>query len=321
MRSLFVISGNFTDVNGVPHGSVSTVYYPSVTLGRTRRMHIYLPPGYETGNSSYPVFYLLHGGGDCDDSWTSIGRANFILDNLLAAGQAKPMIVVMPAGHTSTKMDMRALMTNPASDPFLGDLMNDIIPYVEKHYRVVADPAHRAIAGLSMGGIQTLNAAVLHPGFFAYVGVFSSGWFEASRDQFEQTTWPRSRVRPRAPSSSFGSPPASRTWHCRIPAQRSICSRNTGITRRPMSAKASMPGTTGGTTFMTSRPASFSSRASGPTARDEPTQVSRTFFHPGGSAPARIRRAGFNFREIHARQCGRETVYSLIANEKQSITL
>ena len=187
VRSLFVIPGNFADVNDVPHGSVSTVYYRSVTLGRTRRMHIYLPPGYETGNSSYPVFYLLHGGGDCDDSWTSIGRANFILDNLLAAGQAKPMIVVMPAGHTSTKMDMRALVTDPASDPFLGDLMNDIIPYVEKHYRVVADPAHRAIAGLSMGGIQTLNAAVLHPGFFAYVGVFSSGWFEASRDQFEQT--------------------------------------------------------------------------------------------------------------------------------------
>ena len=183
VRSLFLIPGNFADVGNVPHGSVSIVYYQSSSLERVRRMHVYLPPGYETGKSSYPVFYLLHGGGDCDVSWTSIGRANFILDNLIAAGNAKPMIVVMPAGHTSTHMDMRAMTTG--SDPFIADLMKDIIPYVEKNYRVIADPEHRAIAGLSMGGMQTLNAALLHPGFFSYVGVFSSGLFSGT-EKFEQ---------------------------------------------------------------------------------------------------------------------------------------
>ena len=93
------------------------------------------------------------------------------------------MIVVMPAGHTSTHMDMKAMTSG--SDPFAADLMNDVIPYVEKHYRVIANSEHRAIAGLSMGGLQTLNAAVLHPGFFSYVGVFSSGFFGGS-EQFEK---------------------------------------------------------------------------------------------------------------------------------------
>jgi enterochelin esterase family protein len=175
VRSLFLIPGDFADINNVPHGSVSVVYYQSSSLERARRMHIYLPPGYEAGKSSYPVFYLLHGAGDCDDSWTSVGRANFILDNLIAGGKVKPMIVVMPAGHTSTHMDMKAMTSG--ADPFVADLMKDVIPYVETHYRVIADPEHRAIAGLSMGGLQTLNAAVLHPGFFSYVGVFSSGFF------------------------------------------------------------------------------------------------------------------------------------------------
>jgi enterochelin esterase family protein len=183
VRSLFLIPGNFADVNNVPHGAVSIVYYQSSSLERTRRIHIYLPPGYETGKSSYPVLYLLHGAGDCDDSWTSVGRANFILDNLIAGGKVKPMIVVMPAGHTSTHMDMKAMTSG--SDPFAADLMNDVIPYVEKHYRVIANSEHRAIAGLSMGGLQTLNAAVLHPGFFSYVGVFSSGFFGGS-EQFEK---------------------------------------------------------------------------------------------------------------------------------------
>jgi len=186
VRSLFVVPGNYADANDVPHGTVATVYYQSKTLGRMRRMHVYFPPGYENGKASYPVFYLLHGGGDCDDSWTSVGRANFILDNLLATGQAKPMIVVMPAGHVSTHMDMRSMGADVASDPFSNDLLNDVIPYVEQHYRVVADAQYRAIAGLSMGGIQTLNVSLTHPGFFGYVGVFSSGWFGEMMGQFEQ---------------------------------------------------------------------------------------------------------------------------------------
>jgi enterochelin esterase-like enzyme len=89
------------DIKNVPHGAVAAVHYYSTTLGAWRRMHIYTPPGYETDNQKFPVFYLLHGAGDSDDSWTSVGRANFILDNLIAAKMAKPMIVVMPAGHTS----------------------------------------------------------------------------------------------------------------------------------------------------------------------------------------------------------------------------
>ena len=84
----------------MPHGAVAKVPYYSSTLKKFRRMHVYTPPGYEKGQGEYPVFYLLHGAGDCDDSWTSVGRAGVILDNLIAAGKAKPMIVVMPAGHT-----------------------------------------------------------------------------------------------------------------------------------------------------------------------------------------------------------------------------
>ena len=92
----------FMDTNKVPHGSVASITYFSNSLEKFRRMHVYTPPGYEaSGTQKYPVFYLLHGAGDSDDSWTSVGRANFILDNLIADKKAKPMIVVMPAGHTS----------------------------------------------------------------------------------------------------------------------------------------------------------------------------------------------------------------------------
>lgn len=91
-----VPGASFMDAADVPHGAVAEVNYRSSVLGRTRRMHVYTPPGYEAGQGKYPVFYLLHGAGDSDDSWTSVGRAGFILDNLIAAGKAKPMIVVMP---------------------------------------------------------------------------------------------------------------------------------------------------------------------------------------------------------------------------------
>jgi enterochelin esterase-like enzyme len=129
------------------------------------------------------VFYLLHGAGDSDDSWTSVGRAGFILDNLIADKKAKPMIVVMPAGHTTRTQGGRgaapvAGATPPATPPrdeFNDDFISDIMPYVEKNYRTVNDRAHRAIAGLSMGGSQTLNAAYSHLDRFAYIGVFSSG--------------------------------------------------------------------------------------------------------------------------------------------------
>jgi enterochelin esterase family protein len=165
------------DVKTVPHGAVASVYYQSTALGRTRRMHVYTPPGYETSTTKYPVFYLLHGAGDCDDSWTSVGRANFILDNLIATNKAKPMIVVMPAGHTTTAPTGRGAggPGTPTRDEFAADFVSDILPYVEKHYRVIPDRAHRAIAGLSMGGGQTLNIGIPNLDKFAYIGVYSSG--------------------------------------------------------------------------------------------------------------------------------------------------
>jgi enterochelin esterase family protein len=182
--SLFYVPGaDFMDEKNVPHGAVASVSYYSTALGRFRRMHVYTPPGYETGGSQkYPVFYLLHGAGDCDDSWTSVGRAGFILDNLIADKKAKPMIVVMPAGHTSQTQGFggggrgaAAAGGPPPRDEFTEDFVGDIMPYIEKNYRTLTDRAHRAIAGLSMGGSQTLNIAFTHLDKFAYIGVYSSG--------------------------------------------------------------------------------------------------------------------------------------------------
>jgi len=183
ISSLVVVPGSdFMDTKDVPHGAVAAVTYFSKSLGKFRRMHVYTPPGYESGKGKYPVFYLLHGAGDCDEAWTSVGRAGFILDNLLAAKKAKPMVVVMPAGHTrATGFGARGGGTTngpagrPPVDEFVQDFVGDIMPYVEKNYRIYADRQHRAIAGLSMGGSQTLNIAVPNLEKFGYFGVFSSG--------------------------------------------------------------------------------------------------------------------------------------------------
>lgn len=176
---VYVPGSDFMDTKDVPRGSVAEVTYYSKTLQRFRRMHVYTPPGYESGKGKFPIFYLLHGAFDCDDSWTSVGRAGFILDNLIAAKNAKPMVVVMPAGHTGPFMFGRRGGDSPRRpvDEFVQAFLNDIMPYVEKNYRVYTDQEHRAIAGLSMGGGQTLNIAIPNPGKFAYVGVFSSGIF------------------------------------------------------------------------------------------------------------------------------------------------
>jgi enterochelin esterase family protein len=172
MWSLVVVPGaEFMDTKDVPHGAVAEVVYQSSTLKRARRMHVYTPPGYENGRKTYPVFYLLHGSSDSDDSWSSVGRAGFIMDNLIAAKKAKPMIVVMPAGHTGSTGGGRS-----GSD-FERDFVNDIMPQIEKRYRVQADRRSRAMAGLSMGGGQTLNIGFANLDKFAYLGVFSSGVF------------------------------------------------------------------------------------------------------------------------------------------------
>jgi len=175
VRSLLEVPGatsEFFAERPVPHGQVAAIHYQSKALGVPRRMHVYTPPGYATSTQRYPVLYLLHGAGDNDQSWLMAGRANFILDNLIAAGKAKPMIVVMPAGHTPPPASGA-----PSPDAFSRDLLGDVIPYVEQNYRVLPGREQHAIAGLSMGGQQTLNIGLPNLDRFSQLGVFSSGWF------------------------------------------------------------------------------------------------------------------------------------------------
>lgn len=173
--SLVEVEGSdFMDTKDVPRGAVAEVTYHSKSLKRFRRMHVYTPPGYEKGEGTFPVFYLLHGAGDCDDSWSTVGRAGFILDNLIAANKAIPMIVVMPAGHTGA---FGFGGGNNWMDDFTKDFAEDVMPYIENNYRVSTKREHRALAGLSMGGAQTINIAMNHLDKFAHLGVYSSGVF------------------------------------------------------------------------------------------------------------------------------------------------
>jgi len=186
------------EVKNVLHGNVSMVWYNAPTLEMERRMYIYTPPGYERGRDRYPVLYLLHGGGGDEDAWFTLGRTNLIMDNLIAQKKAKPMIVVMPNGNANQKMangsgpiqgqsspmqprapvskttNARSSAT-PAAELFPKSLVEDVIPYVEEHFRVKDDMESRAIAGLSMGGGQTMTATALYPRTFGYVGVWSAG--------------------------------------------------------------------------------------------------------------------------------------------------
>jgi enterochelin esterase-like enzyme len=173
----------------VPHGELTPVEYDSKSLGTRRRMRVYTPPGYTT-NRKYPVLYLLHGIGGTDTEWTEACHANNIIDNLLAEGKIQPMVLVFPDGNSSRtvadlaaggrgagagarggagRMGMDAWLT-----PFENDLLKDIIPYVDSHYSVYSDRDHRGLAGLSMGGGQTLNIGLVHTETFAWVGGFSS---------------------------------------------------------------------------------------------------------------------------------------------------
>ena len=160
----------FFAVKDVPHGALSQRFYFSKTLNQWRRMHVWTPAGYEKSKDKLPVLYLVHGGGDTDNSWPGVGCANFILDNLLAEGKIKPMIVVMPNGSINC----------PSGDvqdevaPFAKDMTTDIIPFIEKNYRVLADKDHRAMAGLSMGGMETMETALNNIQLFSYVWVLSS---------------------------------------------------------------------------------------------------------------------------------------------------
>ncbi|MGD2094731.1 MAG: alpha/beta hydrolase-fold protein [Phycisphaerales bacterium] len=175
-RNLVEIRGKepmFFQEQEVPHGTVHMHKYHSNSLGVTRGLYIYTPPDYETSKSAeYPVLYLFHGMGDCVDAWTVVGRANVIVDNLLAKNKAKPLVIVMPYGHTpSTPPDARSIGDYRA---FERDLIKDVIPYVQERYRVSDKRNERAVAGLSMGGGQSLTVGLGNPELFGWVGAFSS---------------------------------------------------------------------------------------------------------------------------------------------------
>ena len=184
VQSMLVVPGDFSETRDVPHGAVATVRYVATALKNARReMVVYTPPGYEKGSASYPVLYLIHGGGDTATSWSTVGRANDILDNLIAEKRAVPMIIVMPSGWTPS--GGQVMTSDATKDPFNDEMIKDIIPFIQATYRTRPTPDSRALSGLSMGGIQTLNTGLHNLGTFRYVAVMSSGWTtEADRDFF-----------------------------------------------------------------------------------------------------------------------------------------
>lgn len=179
-RSLLIIphatGENYFDARDVPHGTLHRHYYTSRTLGDVRDVYIYTPPDYvEHPHATYPVLYLLHGAGDIAGSWTTMGQAHLIMDNLLAEGQAEPMIIAMPFGHALPRSVPWGERWQKNTSLFEQDLLTDVLPLVESTYRVPTDREHRAIAGLSMGGAQTDHIGLGHLDLFSAVGIFSAG--------------------------------------------------------------------------------------------------------------------------------------------------
>ena len=163
----------FFDARPVPHGKVDIRFYDSKTTGQSRRVHIYTPPNYEKLTSRLPVLYLLHGGDGEDSVWTTFGRANVILDNLIAKKEIQPMVVVMPNGY-AYGWDSGVAADKQQAD-FQKDLVDDLIPFVQSNYRVSTNRRHRALAGLSRGGGQTLSIGLRNLNVFSRLGVFSAG--------------------------------------------------------------------------------------------------------------------------------------------------
>jgi enterochelin esterase family protein len=183
--NIFIVPGDKGDrysVQSVPHGTVSKRWYDSPGLGMMRRMTIYTPPGYEQSAQDYPVLYLLHGAGGDEEAWSDLGRATQILDNLIASGEAQPMIVVMPNGNVAQEaapgessggLKQPTFMMPRTMDGSYEASFRDVIAFVEANYRVKADKKNRAIAGLSMGGFHSLHISRYYPETFDYVGLFS----------------------------------------------------------------------------------------------------------------------------------------------------
>ncbi|BDC52758.1 hypothetical protein F183_A50730 [Bryobacterales bacterium F-183] len=173
--SLFLVPGSSEapiDERKVPHGTIHVNVYDSPNLNTQRMAYVYTPPGYETGKQKYPVLYLLHGNGQIEASWTWTGRTNVIMDNLIADGKIKPMIVVMPYGHVPRDIKMPGSPTDGAM--IEKELITAIKPMVESKYRTLTDRNHRAIAGLSMGSAQSQMIALHNLDQFAYLGAFSA---------------------------------------------------------------------------------------------------------------------------------------------------
>lgn len=197
------------EIKDVPHGTLSTRWYRSSVLGLARRLYVYTPPGYETSNDQYPVLYLLHGWGGDEEEWVVLGRAAEIMDNLISDGKTKPMIIVMPNGHPNQAA--AADVFSPVDPSLLGvphasaslmeahitkiseSLISDVIPFVERNFRVKPDREDRAIAGLSMGGAQAVYTGLNHLDRFAWVASFSGAFI----------MWPGAMVQePAAPTSA-----------------------------------------------------------------------------------------------------------------------
>lgn len=184
--SIFMVKGGVDglyQVQNVPHGTVSKTWYKSPTANMTRRLTIYTPAGYEQSKEKYPVLYLLHGMGGDENAWSELGRATQIMDNLIASGKAKPMIVVMPNGNisqeaapgeTSEGLKIPSMQLPKTMDGNFETAFQDVVNFVERNYRVKADKAHRAIAGLSMGGFHSLYISINNPSSFDYIGLFSA---------------------------------------------------------------------------------------------------------------------------------------------------
>jgi enterochelin esterase-like enzyme len=176
------LGGGYYALRDVPHGDIRLKKYYSKTTNSWRQMYVYTPPGYDINSKeNYPVLYILHGGGEDETGWGSQGKTDLIIDNLIAAKKAQPMIVVMPDANMSI-----AAFQEPGLMLFESELNNVIIPFIENNFRIKADAAHRALAGLSMGGIHTLYTGIKHTDQFAYLGVFSSGWITPMQNEIAQ---------------------------------------------------------------------------------------------------------------------------------------
>lgn len=186
LTNVFIIGGDRADfykVNPVPHGTVSRIWYDSPALGLERRMTVYTPVGYETSGKRYAVLYLLHGMGGDEEAWISLGRTAQILDNLIAQGKARPMIVVMPNGNASQEaapgessrgMVPPTMQLPKTMEGSYEQAFPEIVKFIDKNYRTIKSKSGRAIAGLSMGGFHSLHISKQYPDMFNYIGLFSA---------------------------------------------------------------------------------------------------------------------------------------------------